>query len=251
MRRIHITLPERERDVHAIQMEAATTAAELTSLSETANKRAEIDFWNATDVRETGEAEQWRKNDMERRWLLSNARLRNSKAAESQLASRSTRTALSMSGTSAAATAAADAVTGATAGRAPSVAASPASPVSPSVGAAASLGSGGALATPGGTAVNGGQAAALAPAAGRTVGSLASSAVASAAALPPSTSVDIGGFDASPCAGTSAAAAASAAAARRAAAAAAVGSFKRRMGRGWTALQTKQACGSPILARRE
>jgi len=77
----------------AIQREAATTAAALKSLSETAIKRADIDFWKAKDVRETGEAEQWRKNEMERRLLLSNARLRKAKAAEARLASRSTTTA--------------------------------------------------------------------------------------------------------------------------------------------------------------
>jgi len=77
----------------AIQREAATTAAALKSLSETAIDRADIDFWKAKDVRETGEAEQWRKNEMERRLLLSNARLRKAKAAEARVASCSTTTA--------------------------------------------------------------------------------------------------------------------------------------------------------------
>jgi len=45
-----------------IQREAATTMATLRSLSETAIEDADIDFWKAEDVRETGEAEQWRKN---------------------------------------------------------------------------------------------------------------------------------------------------------------------------------------------
>jgi len=60
----------------AIQREAATTAAALKSSSETAIQCADIDFWNAKDVHETGEAEQWGKNEMERRLLLSNERLR-------------------------------------------------------------------------------------------------------------------------------------------------------------------------------
>jgi len=225
----------------AIQREAATTAAALKSLSETAIERADIDFWKAKDVRETGEAEQWRKNEMERRLLLSNARLRKAKAAESRLASRSTATAPSMSGTSAAATAAAEATAGAAADRAPSAAASPASAVSPSGVAAASPGSGGAPATPGGAAVNGREAAALAPAAGRTVRSPASGAAASAAALPQPASSPTGGVDAAPRAGASPAAAASAAVARRAAASAGVGPVKRRKGRGWNSLQTKHA----------
>jgi len=54
-----------------IQREAAMTAAALKSLSETAIERADIDFWKAKDVRETGEAEQWRKNEMERRLAAS------------------------------------------------------------------------------------------------------------------------------------------------------------------------------------
>jgi len=225
----------------SIQREAATTAAALKSLSKTAIERADIDFLKAKDVRETGEAEQWRKNEMERRLLLSNERLRKAKAGESRLASRSTTTAPSMSGTSAAATAAAEAAAGAAASRAPNAAASPASAVSPSGGAPASPGSGGAPATPGGAAVNGREAAPLAPAAGRTVGPPASGAAASAAALPPSASSPSGGVDASPRAGASQAAAASAAVARRAAASAGVGSVRRRTGRGWNSLQTKQA----------
>jgi len=225
----------------AIQKEAATTAATLESLSETAIERADIDFWKAKDVRETGEAEKSRKNEMERRLLLSNARLRKAKAAESRPAAHSKATAPSMSGTSAAATAAAEATAGAATDRAPSAAAAPASAVSPSVVAAASQGSGGAPATPGGAAVNGREAAALAPAAGRTVGSPASGAAASAAALPQPASSLSGGVDVSPRAGSSPAAAASAAVACRAAASAGVGPVKRRKGRGWNSLQTKYA----------
>jgi len=225
----------------AIQREAATTAAALKSFSETAIKHADIDFWKAKDVRKTGKAEQWRKNEMEQRLLVFNARLRKAKAAEARLAFRSTTTSPSMSGTSAAVTAAAEAAAGAAAGRAPSAAASPASAVSPSGGAAASPGSGKAPATPGGFDVSGGAAAALAQAADRTVGSPASGAAASAAALPPSASSPSGGVDASPHTGASPAAAASAAVARRAAASAGVGSVKRRKGRGWNSIQTKQA----------
>jgi len=65
-----------------IQREAAATATALKSLSETAIDRADIDVWKSKDIRETGEAEQWRKNEMERRLLLSNARLGKAKAAE-------------------------------------------------------------------------------------------------------------------------------------------------------------------------
>jgi len=225
----------------AIQREAATTAAALKSLSETAIERADIDFWKAKDVRETGEAEQWRKNEMERRLLLSNARLREAKAAEARLASRSTTTAPSISGTSAAATVAAEAAAGAAAGRVPGAAASPASAASRSGGAAASSGFGGAPATPGGVAMNGGEVAALAPAADHTVESPASGAAASAASFPLSASSSSGGVDASPRTGASPAAAASAAVARPAAASAGVVSVKRRKGRGWNLLQTKQA----------
>jgi len=225
----------------AIRREAATTAAALESLSETAIERANIDLWKAKDVRETGEAEQWRKNEMERRLLLSNARLRKAKAAEARVASRSATTAPSISGTSAAATAAAEAAAGAAAGMAPSAAASPASGVSPNGGAAASPGSGGAPVSPGGVADNGGEGAALAPAADHTVGSPASGAAASATALPPSSSSPSSGVDASPRSGASPAAAARAAVARRAADLAGVSSGKRRKGRGWNPLQTKQA----------
>jgi len=97
-------------------------------LSETAIKRADIAFLKAKDVRETGETEQWRKNEMERRLLLSNARLHRAKAVEARLASRATATAPSFSGTCVAATAAAEAAAGAAAGRTLSAAASPASP---------------------------------------------------------------------------------------------------------------------------
>jgi len=48
----------------AIQREAATMAAALKSLSETAIERAGIDLWKAKDVRETGKAEKWCKNEM-------------------------------------------------------------------------------------------------------------------------------------------------------------------------------------------
>jgi len=210
-------------------------------LSETAIERADIDFWKAKDVRETGEKEQWRKNERELRLLLFNASLRKAKSAEARVASRSTTTAPSVSGTSAAATAAAEAAAGAAAGKDPSVAAWSASAVSPSGGAAMSPGFGGTPATPGGVAVNGGEVAELAPAADRTVGSHAPGAAASAAALPPSLSPSSGGVDASPRAGASPAAAASAAVARRAAASAGVGSVKQREGRGCDAFQTKQA----------
>ena len=210
-------------------------------MSETAIERADIYFWRAKDVRETGEAELWRKNDMERRLLLFNARLRKAKAAESRLAPRKRTTAPSMSGTFSVATSAAETAAGAAAGRAPSAAASPASAVSPSGGAAASPGSGGAFATPGGVAVNGGEAAALAPAADHTVGSPASGAAASAAALSPSASSPCGGVIALQRAGASPAAAASAAVARRAAASASFGSVKRPKGRGLNSWQTKQA----------
>jgi len=229
----------------AIHREAATTAAAFKFLSKTAIERADIDFRQAKDVRETGEAEQWRKNEMERRLLLSNKSLRKAKAAKARLASRSTAMAPSMSGTSAAATAAAEAAAGAAAGRALSAAASPASAVFPSGGAAASPGSGGAPATPGGVALNGCKAAALALAADHTVGSPTFGAAASAAALLPSASSTSGGVDASSRTGASPAAAARAAASRRAAASTGVGSVKWRKERGWYSLQTKQA-GSKV-----
>jgi len=89
--------------------------------------------------------------------------------------------------------------------------------------------------------VNGHEAAALAPAAGRKVGSPASGAAASAAAFPPPAFSPSGGVDASLRAGASQAAAVSAAVARRAAASAGVGSVKVRKGRGWNSLQTRHA----------
>jgi len=210
-------------------------------LSETAIKRADIAFWKAKDVRETGGTEQWRKNEMERQLLLSNARLHRAKAVEARLASRATTTAPSFSGTCVAATAAAEAAAGAAAGRTPSAAASPASSFSPSGVEAASSGSDGAPATVGGAAMNGGEAAALALAADRTAGSSASGAAASAAALPPSAFSPSGGVYASRRSGASPAAAASAAVACRAAASAGVGLAKRRKKRGQNTLQTKQA----------
>jgi len=225
----------------ATQREAATTAAALKSLSETAIERADIDFWKAKDVGETDEAEQWRRNEIERRLLLSNASLREAEAAQSRLSFRSTATAPSSSGTSAAATAAAEATAGAAADRAPRAAASPASAASPSGVAGASPGSRGAPATPGGAAVNGREAAALAPAAGRTFGSPASGAATSVAALPQPASSPSGGVDATPRAGASPAAAASATVSRRAAASAGVGPVKRRKWRGWNSLQSKHA----------
>jgi len=154
----------------AIQKEAATTVAALKSLSERVIERANIDFWEANGVRETGEAEQWRQNEMERWLLLSNARLRKAKAAESRLASRSTTTAPSISATSTAVTVPAVATGGAAASGAPDAAASPASAASPSGGAAVSPEFGRALATSGGADVKGREAAALAPTVGRMVG---------------------------------------------------------------------------------
>jgi len=154
--------------------------------------------------------------------LLSSARLRKAKAAESRLASLLTTTALAVLGTSAAATAAAKATAAAAAGGAPGAAASPACASSACAGEAASPGSGGAPATPGVVAVNGREAAASTTTTGRTVESLASGAAASVAAWLPSAPFLRGGSHASPCAGASPAVVASAAVARRAAASAGV-----------------------------